>query len=292
MKRKLRAVTAIAFFIGFGVGAGPAAAQHGAAGGEWRSYAADAGSTKYSPLDQIDRSNFGDLAVAWRWKSADAYVSTTTDDGGEWWSSLENVVEHLESRNPNLYRKGNSPRISAMQATPLMVGGVLYFNTALSQGVAVDARTGETLWVHNPKSYEEGTTTMTVTWRQRGVAYWTDGADERIFWGTGNGYLICADAKTGLPCSGFGDGGRVDLTVGLPRAGRNERDYLNAMLYSVQSPPVVVRDVVIHGSSVADRRIMKEAVPDGSAPGTSGPASTGGTSTPCRRRARRGSRPG
>ena len=60
-----------------------------------------------------------------------------------------------------------------------MVGGVLYFNTPLSQGVAVDAKTGETLWVFNPKSYEEGTTTMTGTWRQRGVAYWTDGEGGR-----------------------------------------------------------------------------------------------------------------
>ena len=96
-----------------------------------------------------------------------------------------------------------------------MIGGVLYFNTPLSQGVAVDASTGETLWVYNPKSYEEGTTAMTVTWRQRGVAYWTDGSDgaegsdERVFWGTGNGYLICVDAMTGHPCEGFGTHGRV-----------------------------------------------------------------------------------
>ena len=236
-------------------------AQHGATDGEWHSYAADNGATKYSPLDQIDRDNFANLEVAWRWKSADAYVSTTTADGGEWWSSLDNIVEYLEEQNPNLYRRQNSPRTSMMQATPLMIDGVLYFNTALSQGVAVDAETGETIWVHNPKSYEEGTTTMTVTWRQRGVAYWTDGADERIFWGTGNGYMICAQAETGLPCPDFGENGRVDLMVGLPRADRNDRDYLNAMLYSVQSPPIVVRDVVIHGSSIADRRIMQEAVP-------------------------------
>ena len=261
MRRRLQIVMALACLLGADPGLGRAAAQHGAADGEWRSYAADAGSTKYSPLDQIDAGNFGDLEVAWRWRSADARVSTTTAGGAEWWSSLPNVVAHLEAENPNLYRRGNTPRISAMQATPLMVDGVLYLNTALSQGVAIDARSGETLWVHNPKSYEEGTTTMTVTWRQRGVAYWTDGSDQRIFWGTGNGYLICVEAESGRPCPGFGQDGRVDLTVGLPRADRNERDYLNAMLYSVQSPPVVVRDVVIHGSSIADRRIMKEAVP-------------------------------
>ena len=218
MRCRLYIIITLACLAGLGAAAAPAAAQQGATGGEWHSYAADAGSTKYSPLEQIDRDNFGDLEVAWRWQSADAYVGTTTDGGGQWWSSLPNIVEYLEAQNPNLYRRRNSPRISSMQATPLMVDGVLYLNTALSQGVAVEARTGETLWVHNPKSYEEGTTTMTVTWRQRGVAYWTDGTDQRIFWGTGNGYLICAEAKTGLPCAGFGDGGRVDLTVGLPRA--------------------------------------------------------------------------
>ena len=123
---------------------------------------------------------------------------------------------------------------------------------------------GETLWVFNPKSYEEGTTPMSGTFRQRGVAYWTDGGgDERIFWGTGAGYLVCVDAGTGEPCPDFGPdgGGKVDAMVGLPRAEREERDYLNAMLYGIHSPPIVVRDRVIHGSQVADRRITKEAVP-------------------------------
>ena len=164
-------------------------------------------------------------------------------------------------KRPNLYREQHTPNYSSFQATPLMIGGVLYFNTPLSQGVAVDARTGKTLWVFNPKSYEEGTTSMTVTWRQRGVAYWSDGDRERILWGTGSGDLICVNAKTGHPCADFGLNGRIDLTQRLPRAGRSKRDYLNAMLYSVQSPPIVVGDVVIHGSSIADRRINKEAVP-------------------------------
>ncbi|MCE2543374.1 MAG: hypothetical protein J4F30_08070, partial [Acidobacteria bacterium] len=160
MKRRLYIfmIASLAAFAAAAAAPDHAWAQHGATDGEWHSYAADNGATKYSPLDQIDRDNFADLEVAWRWKSADAYVSTTTADGGEWWSSLDNIVEYLEEQNPNLYRRQNSPRISMMQATPLMIDGVLYFNTALSQGVAVDAETGETIWVHNPKSYEEGTT--------------------------------------------------------------------------------------------------------------------------------------
>jgi quinoprotein glucose dehydrogenase len=232
--------------------------------GEWRSYAGDIAGTKYSPLEQIDADNFGELELAWEWMSVDNFVSKTMPDGSEWWAPLDTIVESLEEETPNLYRIGHTPNPSGFQATPLMVGGVLYFNTPLSQGVAVDAVTGETIWVFNPKSYEEGTTTMTGTWRQRGVAYWTDGDDdERILWGTGNGYLVCVDAVTGRPCPDFGpDGsGMVDAMVGVPRANRDERDYLNAMLYGIHSPPIVVRDRVIHGSHVADRRITKEAVP-------------------------------
>ncbi len=231
--------------------------------GEWRSYAGDIGGKKYSPLDQIDADNFADLEIAWEWTTVDRLVSRTAPGGGEWWAPLDTIVDSLVADTPDLYRPGHRPLLTRLQATPLMVGGVLYFNTPISQGVAVDAATGETLWVYNPKGYEEGTPTMSNPWSQRGVAYWTDGAgDERIFWGTGNGYLICVDAKTGRPCPDFGDGGgRVDAMVGLPRANRDERDYLNAMLFGIHSPPIVVRDRVIHGSHVADRRITKEAVP-------------------------------
>ena len=229
--------------------------------GQWRAYGGDKAGTKYSPLDQINPENFADLEVAWRWASVDDFLTKTTAAGGEWSASRDAVVAQLERETPNLYRVQNGPNYANFQATPLMIDDVLYFNTPLSQGVAVDAKTGKTIWVYNPKSYEEGTTSMTVTWRQRGVAYWTDGREERILWGTGNGYLICVHAKSGHPCEDFGNSGHVDLTVGLPRADRTQRDYLNAMLYSVQSPPIVIGDTVVHGSSIADRRVNKEAVP-------------------------------
>ena len=136
-----------------------------------------------------------------------------------------------------------------------MVGGTLYVNTAASVGAAYDARTGALKWIYNPKSYEAGTTTLTLRWNQRGVAYWRDGNDERIYWGTGDGYLIAVDAKTGRPIDSFGENGKVDLMEGLPRAKRGTRDYLNALTYSVQSPPIVVKDLVDHsgGDLVADQ---------------------------------------
>ena len=232
--------------------------------GEWRSYAGDIRGTKYSPLDQIDGSNFSDLEIAWEWLSVDNAVSRSTPGGGEWWAPLSTIVDSLVTDTPDLYRTSQPPIASRLQATPLMVDGVLYFNTPLSQGVAVDAVTGQTLWVFNPKSYEDGTPTMSAPWSQRGVAYWTDGADdERIYWGTGNGYLVCVSAKTGQPCADFGPNGSgmVDTMAGVPRAVRGERDYLNALTWGVHSPPIVVRDKVIHGSHVADRRITKEAIP-------------------------------
>ena len=267
-----RARVLAASLLAAALGAGPALAQpasgpwqtYGTEDGEWRSYAGDIAGTKYSPLDQIDAGNFSGLEIAWEWTSVDRTLSRATPGGGEWRGPLEAVVESLVADTPNLYREGQSPNPTRFQATPLMVGGVLYFNTPLSQGVAVDAASGETLWVFNPKSYEEGTPSMSGPWTQRGVAYWTDGAgDERIFWGTGNGYLVCVEAQTGRPCPDFGhDGsGMVDAMVGIPRVDRAARDYLNAMLYSINSPPIVVRDKVIHGSQIADVRVTKEAPP-------------------------------
>ena len=240
----------------------PVEAQYGAPkNGEWPTYGGDLGSTKYSPLDQINKDNFGDLEIAWRWKSVDGFLSKTVPGGGEWWSNSQHIFDALNEEDPDRWRDGQPPFIRNLKATPLMVGGVLYLNTATSTGVALDARTGETLWVYNPKSYEAGTTTMSARWNQRGVAYWTDGNEERIFWGTGDGYLIAVDATTGQPIADFGEHGRVDLMQGIPRANRAEKDWLNALLYSVQSPPIVVRDTVITPMSISSFNIKKETPP-------------------------------
>jgi quinoprotein glucose dehydrogenase len=243
----------------------PLAAQQGVRDGQWPGYGGDPGGTKYSALDQIDAGSFSRLEVAWRWPSVDAWVSRN-EAGGEWWGPSRQVFAAIGEERPDLWRGGLAPRISSLKATPLMVDGVLYLATPLYQAAAIDAGTGETLWVYNPKSYETGTPTMSLLWNHRGVAYWRDASAEgeghaRIFWGTGDGWLIAVDAKTGRPVPGFGDGGRVDLTTGIPRASRAERDHLNALLYSSSSPPIVVGDVVITGSSIADRRITKEAPP-------------------------------
>lgn len=229
--------------------------------GEWPTYGGDLASTKYSPLDQITADNFARLRVAWRTPSPDAVLSVTRPDGTEWRADFASVFAELNRQDPDRWRDAAPPIVANFKATPLMVGDTLYFNTPTSIGAAVDARTGALKWSYNPRSYEEGTTTMSLRWNQRGVAYWTDGAEERILWGTGDGFLIAVDAKTGRPVERFGTGGRVDLMAGLPRATRGERDYLNALTYSVQSPPLVVGDLVITPASISSLVNVKEQIP-------------------------------
>ncbi len=66
------------------------------AAGEWRAYGGDLANTKYSPLDQITADNFGTLRLAWRWKSADAFLSRTLPGGGELWASSRVIFDQLE----------------------------------------------------------------------------------------------------------------------------------------------------------------------------------------------------
>ncbi|HUP21406.1 MAG TPA: PQQ-binding-like beta-propeller repeat protein [Thermoanaerobaculia bacterium] len=267
MNRATRRVPALLFggwLAGFG--GGDCLAQGGAEVGEWRHYGGDLGSTKYSPLDQIDATRFDRLVIAWRWASVDAWMSRTVA-GGEWRAPSKVVFDDWKRDQPELWRGGLAPRISSLKVTPLMVDGVLYVVTPLYQAAAIDAATGETLWVYNPKSIESGTPAMSLLWNHRGAAYWSESGEDgkefngRIFWGTGDGWLIAVDAASGRPIDGFGDGGRLDLMHGVPRVRRGERDYLNALTYSCASPPIVVGDVVITGSSISDRRITKEAPP-------------------------------
>ena len=240
----------------------PATAQHGAAGGEWRSYGGDIGSTKYSPLDQITAENFESLEIAWRWRSVDTHLARS-DGGGTWLAPARELFEVLAREEPDRWETelySPRPGTSLLIATPLMVDGVLYLSTPLYQGAAVDARTGETLWSFDPKAYESGTPAV-IPWRHRGVAYWEDGDEARIVWATGDGYLIAVDAQTGRPAADFGDGGRIDLMQGIPRASRESRTVQNLLALSSQSPPIVVRDTVVIGSSMTDMIQNKEMPP-------------------------------
>jgi quinoprotein glucose dehydrogenase len=186
--------------------------QYHAKDTEWPSYAADLAGTRYRPLDQINASNFNDLEVAWRFK---------TD---------------------NL---GNRPEYK-LEGTPLMVNGVVY-TTAGSRraAIALDAATGELLWVHGEHEGARGAAAP----RQlsgRGLAYWSDGKEERIFYVTPGYRLIALDAKTGARIPSFGQNGIVDLKLDddqtiLPDLTTGE--------IGLQSAPVVAKDTVIIGAS-------------------------------------------
>jgi quinoprotein glucose dehydrogenase len=187
--------------------------------GEWPAYGGTYAAARYSPLTQITRDNAKNLRVAWRWKSPDMALKEAKPEVGP-------------SR--------------ANESTPLMVGGVLYTSTSLSQVAAIDAATGETKWVFDPKVYENGLgIPANDGWLHRGVAYWKNGDDERIIMLTAFAQMIALDAKTGQPVKSFGTDGRVDLAQGLRRP--VDREY-----YTMSSPAVIVRNVIVIGSSVMD----------------------------------------
>jgi quinoprotein glucose dehydrogenase len=193
-----------------------AQAQRGAPDGAWPTYGGDAGSTKYSALDQIHAGNVDRVRVAWQWSSPDnalAAGAAALSPGG-------------------------------FKATPIMVDGVLYIRTSLSLVAAIDAGTGEQLWSFDPESYEAGRPTN-LGYNSRGVAYWTDGAEGRVFVATGDSHLWALDAATGEPVPAFGGAGRLDLLEGMRRE-------VPRGAYQVMSPPLVVDDVVIVGSSISD----------------------------------------
>src|SRR5215475_564168 len=190
--------------------------------GDWPYYTADVKGTKYSPLDQINASNFKDLEVAWRFK---------TD---------------------NL---GTRPEYK-LEGTPLVVKGIMYATGGTRRAVfALRAETGELLWTH---SEFEGARAVNSP-RQlsgRGVSYWTDGKEERILYVTTGYRLIALDAKTGNRITNFGKDGVVDLKVGVTY-GTGQQIDLESGDAGLHSTPTVVKDVVIVGMAMKEGMTVK-----------------------------------
>jgi len=188
---------------------------------EWPSYAADVAGTRYRPLNQINASNFSDLEIAWRIK---------TDNFGD---------------RPEYKLEG----------TPLMANGVLYATAGSRRAViALDPETGELLWIHGEHEGKRGGAAP----RQlsgRGLAYWSDGKEERIFYVTPGFRLICLDAKTGVRVPSFGEKGIVDLKGDDDQtisAWNNKGEWvpdLETGEIGIQSAPVVAKDTVIVGAA-------------------------------------------
>jgi quinoprotein glucose dehydrogenase len=189
-----------------------ARAQYRARDTEWPSYAADLAGTHYRPLDQINAANFSDLEIAWRIKT-DSF--------------------------------GNRPEYK-LEGTPLMVNSVLYATAGSRRAViALDAATGELLWVHGEHEGARGGAAP----RQlsgRGLAYWSDGKEERILYVTPGYRLVCLNAKTGVPVASFGNGGVLDLKVDDDQTIFPD---LTTGEIGIQSAPVVAKDTVIVGAA-------------------------------------------
>ena len=207
--------------LGVALPASPAFGQRGAQNGEWRSYGGDVGSTKYSPLDAIDETNVQNLEVVWRWESVD-YQRQAEDP--------ELTFNHV------------------LLATPLKVGNALYTSTNLGQAAAINPVTGETLWVYN--SVAEGTAVEQPR-STRGLAYWADGSEDRLFLVSGE-HLVALGAQTGELYPEFGEDGKVDLRRDMgPRLER----------YRWNAAPLVCGDMVIVGAALSDNPTRKEMTP-------------------------------
>jgi quinoprotein glucose dehydrogenase len=209
----LRIAWLVAFFLLMAAGL---FAQAGAANGEWPAYAGDLRNYHYSPLDQINASNFSKLEIAWRFKT----------------DSL-----------------GTRPEYK-LEGTPIMVKGVVYATAGSRRSVvALDAATGELLWVHG----EHEGARAAASPRQlsgRGLSYWTDGrGDERILFVTPGYRLVCLDAKTGAPIKTFGTTGLVDLKTYAVYGTGQPIDLINGEIGLHATPAVTKSGVVLVGSA-------------------------------------------
>src|SRR4051812_15730244 len=188
----------------------PLLGQSGTRNGEWTTYGADLANTRYSPLDQINAANFNTLEIGWRFKT--------------------------ESLGPR-------PEYQ-FESTPLMVHGMVYTTAGTRRAVvALDAATGEQMWMHSEREGPRGAAAP----RQlsgRGLAFWTDGREERILYVTPGYRLIALDAKTGVPVASFGKDGVVDLKLEDDQA----MDLVTGEV-GLHSTPIVAGNTVIVGAA-------------------------------------------
>jgi quinoprotein glucose dehydrogenase len=192
---------------------------------EWPTYGNDPGSSRYSPLAEINPQNVNDLKLAWTFHTGDVARGGGTWNGQKVWAG------------------------STFEATPLMVDETLYVASPFNRIIALDPETGREKWVFDPKLDRIGYYGDYFTCR--GLATWVDpesppgqACHRTIFEAVLDGRLVAVDGATGQPCSAFGDQGQVSLTTGIKTEIKGE--------YHFTSPPAVVGDVVVVGSAIND----------------------------------------
>lgn len=212
---------------------GPAAIQRdpGAPVEEWPTYGNDAGSSRYSPLTEINRQNVRDLKVAWTYHTGDIADGTGTWNGQKIWAK------------------------STFEATPLVVDDTLYLASSFNRIIALDPETGREKWAFDPKLDRIGYYGDYFTCR--GLATWVDperpegqACHRIIYEAVLDGRLVAVDGTTGQPCAAFGTGGQVSLKAGIKLdAGI---DHIIPGEYHFTSAPAVVGNVVVVGSAIND----------------------------------------
>jgi quinoprotein glucose dehydrogenase len=223
MKRTALRVVPAAALLALGVALftphlkGQNSGQPSTKNGEWPMYTADLSGSKYSPLDQINGSNFSKLEVAWRFKT-------------------DNLGPRPENK---------------LEGTPLMVKGTVYaIGGTRRAAMALNAKTGELKWMYSLDEGERATRWAPRQLSGRGLSYWTDGrGDERILYVTTGYRLVELNAKTGVPIQNFGTNGVVDLKVGVV-IGKDKQLDLERGEIGLHATPTVVNDTVIVGSSM------------------------------------------
>jgi len=205
----------IPFFLSVLLGICVLAKSKTSADGDWPAYGRDPGGSRFSPLNEINRSNVTSLKIAWTYRTGAVDV------------------------------KGRSASNAAFEATPIVIDGTLYLSTPFNRVIALDPVTGTERWVFDPKvdmtkGYSEVSSRGVSTWRDRRTG------KRRVYVATIDARLIALEAETGTLCKDFGEEGQIDLTRDIRLVDRGD--------YQVTSPPAVIGDLIVVGSSVGDNR--------------------------------------
>src|SRR5215467_3466079 len=209
----------------FVVAAGVIASSMASAQNDWPTYGRDLAGTRYSPLKQIDSSNVTQLVRAWTYHmAAETGAPPRAQEGNE--------AQGARGRG----RGGTSGRIA--EASPLIIGGVMYLTTGYGRVAALEPETGKVIWTYEVKDGAPA---------ERGLEYWAGDSQSppELFFGTSTGKLMALNATTGKPVPGFGNEGVVDMKPGA----------LNGLVnstFGLSPPPIVYKNVVITGAHVQE----------------------------------------
>jgi quinoprotein glucose dehydrogenase len=208
--RHLKRYLIIPASVGLLAGGAVSAAEQGTVNGEWPTFGGDLSNTRYAPLSQINAENFSELRVAWRF-------------------------------NANSF--GPRPE-TRYQTTPLMVDGVVYATAGSRRAVvALDAGTGEILWMHREDEGQRGAEAPRAL-SGRGLAFSRDGGKNRVIYVTPGYRMLALDAATGIPDPDFGDHGVVDLKLDADQ----DMDLVTGEI-GLHATPIIADGVILVGAA-------------------------------------------